>query len=56
MKKERRWLKSVIAAAQTEQVSMPWERGNRRRPAAMPASTRSAMAKPAAAAQAIAAR
>jgi hypothetical protein len=55
MKKERRWLKSVIAAAQTEQVSLPWERGNRRRPTAMPASTRSPMAKPAVA-QAIAAR
>lgn len=35
MKKERRWLKSVIAASQTEQVVLPWQRGARRRPAAL---------------------
>jgi hypothetical protein len=35
MKKERRWLKSVIAASVDAQVVMPWQRGIRRRPAAM---------------------
>ncbi|MEY4982203.1 MAG: hypothetical protein RIR62_469 [Pseudomonadota bacterium] len=35
MKKERRWLKSVIAASLEPQVALPWQRGNRRRPAAM---------------------
>lgn len=35
MKKERRWLKSVIAASTDVQVAMPWQRGSRRRPAAM---------------------
>jgi hypothetical protein len=34
MKTERRWLKSVLAAAAQPQPAMPWERGNRRRPAA----------------------
>ena len=32
MKKERRWLKSVIAASDTSQVAMPWQRGARRKP------------------------
>lgn len=32
MKKERRWLKSVIAASLDTQVALPWERGNRRKP------------------------
>lgn len=35
MKKERRWLKSVIEASQTAQVALPWQRGSRRRPAAL---------------------
>lgn len=34
MKKERRWLKSVIAASVDTQVAMPWQRGLRRRPEA----------------------
>jgi hypothetical protein len=35
MKKERRWLKSVLAAAAEPQVALPFARGNRRKPAAM---------------------
>lgn len=35
MTKERRWLKSAIAAAKEPQVALPWARGNRRRPAAL---------------------
>ena len=35
MKKERRWLKSAIAASAETQVVMPWARGQRRRPEAM---------------------
>lgn len=35
MKKERRWLKSVIAASLDAQPALPWQRGNRRRPAAL---------------------
>ena len=35
MKKDRRWLKSAIAAAAEPQVAMPWARGTRRRPEAM---------------------
>lgn len=35
MKKERRWLKSVIAASLEPQPALPWQRGNRRRPEAM---------------------
>ncbi|WP_192931091.1 hypothetical protein [Gemmobacter serpentinus] len=56
MKKERRWLKSVIATAQDMQVTMPWQRGMRRRPAAMQSSAQPALAKPAVPAQALAAR
>jgi len=38
MKKERRWLKSVIAASLEPQPALPWQRGTRRRPeAAKPA-------------------
>lgn len=33
MKKERRWLKSVLAASLDAQPALPWQRGNRRRPA-----------------------
>jgi len=32
MKKERRWLKSVIVASQSEQVVMPWYRSAHRKP------------------------
>lgn len=35
MKKERRWMKSVLAASTDVQVALPWARGARRRPAAM---------------------
>ena len=35
MKKERRWIKSVIAASLEAQPALPWQRGTRRRPAAM---------------------
>ncbi|MCU0900762.1 MAG: hypothetical protein MUC82_09750 [Cypionkella sp.] len=35
MKKERRWLKSVIAASLDQQVSLPWARGARRKPEAL---------------------
>ena len=34
MKKERRWLKSIIAASHDRSVVLPWERGQRRRPEA----------------------
>ena len=32
MKKERRWLKSAIAASLDAQVALPWQRGSRRKP------------------------
>ena len=35
MKKERRWLKSVLAASAEPQIAMPWQRGARRKPEAM---------------------
>ncbi|MEO6300544.1 MAG: hypothetical protein ABIV25_15910 [Paracoccaceae bacterium] len=35
MKKERRWLKSVIAASAGMQIAMPWQRQARRRPSAL---------------------
>ena len=35
MKKDRRWLKSVLAAAAEPQVAMPWARQSRRRPASV---------------------
>jgi hypothetical protein len=38
MKKDRRWLKSAIAASTEVQVSLPWARGARRRPEAMKAT------------------
>ena len=47
MKKERRWLKSAIAASIEIQVTMPWARQVRRRPAAVksaPAPKASAIA------------
>ncbi|MCW1918669.1 hypothetical protein NX862_07885 [Rhodobacter sp. KR11] len=54
MKTERRWLKSVLAAAAEPQVALPWARTTRRRPEAFrtapPAQT------PAAAPKSVAAR
>ncbi|MEF3048389.1 hypothetical protein [Pseudotabrizicola sp. L79] len=35
MKKERRWLKSVIAASLQPQPALPWQRGARRKPVAL---------------------
>lgn len=35
MKKDRRWMKSVLAAAAEPVPALPWTRGTRRRPAAM---------------------
>ena len=35
MKKERRWLKSIIAASLEPQVALPWQRSTRRKPEAM---------------------
>ena len=35
MVKQPRWMKSVIAASTEVQVTMPWARGTRRRPAAL---------------------
>lgn len=35
MKKERRWLKSAIAASAETQIALPWARENRRRPQAL---------------------
>lgn len=35
MKKDRRWLKSAIAAAAEPQIALPFARGSRRRPEAM---------------------
>lgn len=35
MQKERRWLKSALAASTQTEVVMPWTRGQRRRPEAM---------------------
>lgn len=49
MKKDRRWMKSVIAASTEVQVTLPWARGLRRKPEAI-----KAMVKPTA--RAIAAR
>lgn len=46
MKKDRRWLKSAIAAAAEPQVALPWARGTRRRPASLKLQTPAA--KPAA--------
>jgi hypothetical protein len=42
MKKDRRWLKSVISASAEPQPTLPWQRGARRKPAALkPATTQS---------------
>jgi len=42
MKKDRRWMKSVIAASTEVQVTLPWARGTRRRPEAMKAAPKPA--------------
>ncbi len=47
MKKDRRWLKSVLAASAETSVKMPWERGQRRRPAALASAAKAAAALPA---------
>lgn len=39
MKKERRWMKSAIAASTETQVVLPWARGQRRRPEAVKPAT-----------------
>ena len=46
MQKQRRWMKSAIAAANDTTVVLPWARGTRSRPAAMKPAA--APAKPAA--------
>ena len=42
MKKDPRWLKSVIAASNEVQVTLPWARGTRRRPEAMKPTAKAA--------------
>ncbi len=42
MKKDRRWMKSVIAASNEVQAPLPWARATRRRPEAMKALVKSA--------------
>ncbi len=42
MKKDRRWMKSVIAASNEVQVALPWARSTRRRPDAMAQSMKAA--------------
>ncbi|WP_430464584.1 hypothetical protein [Tabrizicola sp.] len=42
MTKDRRWMKSVIAASTEVQVTLPWARGTRRRPQAMKPVTKPA--------------
>lgn len=39
MKKDRRWLKSAIAASAEPLAALPWARGQRRRPDAMKPAT-----------------
>ena len=47
MKKERRWMKSVLAASTEVQVTLPWARSTRHRPEAMkPAAIPAAQARP----------
>lgn len=40
MKKERRWIKSIIAASTEAQPTLPWARGTRRRPQALKATAK----------------
>ncbi|NBZ88293.1 hypothetical protein [Stagnihabitans tardus] len=56
MKKERRWLKSAIAAANEPQVALPWARGSRRRPASMMPAVSQPAPTPVSQPQAVAAR
>lgn len=42
MKKDRRWMKSIIAASNEVQVALPWARGSRRRPEAVKAAPKPA--------------
>ena len=39
MTKERRWIKSVLAAAAEPQVALPWARQARRRPKSLKLQT-----------------
>ena len=43
MKKDRRWLKSMLAASQEPQIGLPFQRGQRRRPEATKIDLRVAM-------------
>ena len=43
MKKDRRWLKSLLAASQEPQIGLPFQRGLRRRPKATKIDLRVAM-------------
>ncbi len=36
---KRRWLKSIIATSQEAQPALPFQRGNRRKPAAFKSTT-----------------
>ena len=47
MKKDRRWMKSIIAASNEVQVTLPWARGTRRRPEAMKTAATQVSGKPA---------
>lgn len=38
MKKERRWLKSVLVTSAETHVALPWQRNARQKPAALMAS------------------
>lgn len=40
MKKDRRWMKSIIAASTEAQVALPWARGTRRRPETVKTATK----------------
>lgn len=42
MKKDRRWMKSVIAASNEVQLTLPWARGTRRRPDTMKPAAKAA--------------
>lgn len=42
MTKDRRWMKSIIAASTEVEVKLPWARGTRRRPEAMKALPKAA--------------
>ncbi len=43
MKKDRRWLKSMLAASHEPQIGLPFQRGQRRRPEATKIDLRVAM-------------